>query len=114
MLALTAQHVMIGAHERSGTLPAFVKGFENIARDEHRHVAFGARFLRDVALTDPRYGDAIERTLAECVPTAESVLIPPWQGDQSIYFGFTVDEVRRFGRSALQRRLNVIGVAGST
>ena len=28
-----------------------------VARDEHRHVAFGARFLRDMARTDPRYVD---------------------------------------------------------
>ena len=29
--------------------PGFVEGFNNVARDEHRHVAFGARFLRDMA-----------------------------------------------------------------
>src|SRR5437763_868930 len=47
-LALTGQHFIIDYNEREGTLPAFVEGFTNVARDEHRHVAFGARFLRDM------------------------------------------------------------------
>ena len=55
MLALTGQHFIISYNERVGTLPAFVEGFTNVARDEHRHVAFGARFLRDMARKDERY-----------------------------------------------------------
>jgi ribonucleoside-diphosphate reductase beta chain len=38
----------------TGTLPGFVQGFTNVARDEHRHVAFGARFLREMARRDDR------------------------------------------------------------
>ncbi len=59
MLALTGQHFIIDYNERMGTLPAFVEGFTNVARDEHRHVAFGARFLRDMARADDslRRGD---------------------------------------------------------
>ena len=49
MLALTGQHFILQYNEEQGTLPGFVEGFNNIARDEHRHVAFGARFLRDMA-----------------------------------------------------------------
>ncbi|HYI37807.1 MAG TPA: ribonucleotide-diphosphate reductase subunit beta, partial [Thermoleophilaceae bacterium] len=49
MLALTGQHFIIEYNEQQGTLPGFVEGFNNVARDEHRHVAFGARFLRDMA-----------------------------------------------------------------
>src|SRR5437764_10200799 len=78
MLALTGQHFIIDYNERMGTLPAFVEGFTNVARDEHRHVAFGARFLRDMAIQDPRYGDAIQRTLAEVGPVAYRVLRPKW------------------------------------
>src|SRR5437764_2459332 len=65
MLALTGQHFIIQYNEENGTLPGFVKGFNNVARDEHRHVAFGARFLREMAATDNRYRDAITRTLVE-------------------------------------------------
>ena len=45
MLALTGQHFIIDYNEREGTLPGFVEGFSNVARDEHRHIAFGVRFL---------------------------------------------------------------------
>ena len=55
MLALTGQHFIIEYNEEHGTLPGFVEGFNNVARDEHRHVAFGARFLRDMAQEDSRY-----------------------------------------------------------
>ena len=53
MLALTGQHFIIDFNEREGTLPGFVQGFNLVARDEHRHVAFGARFLRDMVAEDP-------------------------------------------------------------
>ena len=51
-----------------------MEGFNKIARDEHRHVAFGARFLRDMAQEDERYGEAIQRTLVEVAPAADGVL----------------------------------------
>jgi len=65
MLALTGQHFILDYNERQGVLPAFMAGFINVARDEHRHVAFGARFLRDMSRRDPRHTAAIQRTLAE-------------------------------------------------
>src|SRR3954471_11307061 len=65
MLALTGQHFILQYNEEQGTLPGFVEGFNKIARDEHRHVAFGARFLREMAEEDTRYGEAITRVLAE-------------------------------------------------
>src|SRR6266545_6676216 len=71
MLALTGQHFIMDYNERVGTLPAFVQGFTLVARDEHRHVAFGARFLRDATQRDPRFAEAIQRTLAEVLPVAD-------------------------------------------
>jgi ribonucleoside-diphosphate reductase beta chain len=114
MLALTGQHFIIDYNERQGTLPAFVEGFTNVARDEHRHVAFGARFLRDMAATQPRYGEAIQRTLAEVAPIADGVLRPPWvdPNDQDTeFFGVSVNESRAFAMQALERRLKVIGLS---
>ena len=55
MLALTGQHFIMDFNERMGTLPGFVEGFTRVARDEHRHVAFGARFLRDMVQRDERH-----------------------------------------------------------
>jgi ribonucleoside-diphosphate reductase beta chain len=116
-LALTGQHFIIDYNEREGTLPAFVEGFTNVARDEHRHVAFGARFLRDMAREDPRYEEAIQRALVEAAPVAEGVLRPKWVpedvGDDVVLFGASVDETRAFALQALQRRLKVIGLAAA-
>lgn len=112
-LALTGQHFIIDYNEREGTLPGFVEGFSFVARDEHRHVAFGARFLRDKALEDPAYGRAIQRTLQETLPIADSVLAPPWAADVDTFelFGVTLDDTRAFALQALTRRLKVIGLA---
>jgi ribonucleoside-diphosphate reductase beta chain len=111
MLALTGQHFIITYNEENGTLPAFVEGFNNVARDEHRHVAFGARFLREMADAEPRYREAIQRTLIECGPAADGVLTPPWYEEGMELFGVSLDETRAFAMKALERRLKVIGLA---
>jgi ribonucleoside-diphosphate reductase beta chain len=114
MLALTGQHFIIEYNEEQGTLPGFVEGFNNIARDEHRHVAFGARFLREMARADTRYAEAIQRTLVECGPAADGVLTPKWADadDPDLeLFGYSIDETRAFAMKALERRLKVIGLA---
>ncbi|HWH44964.1 MAG TPA: ribonucleotide-diphosphate reductase subunit beta [Thermoleophilaceae bacterium] len=111
MLALTGQHFILQYNEEAGTLPGFVEGFNNIARDEHRHVAFGARFLREMAQEDPRYADAIQRTLVECGPAADGVLRPPWYDEGTNLFGVSLEDTREFAMKALERRLKVIGLA---
>src|SRR4029450_4360700 len=63
MLALTGQHFIMEYNTEQGTLPAFVEGFQNVARDEHRHVAFGTRFLRANAPADGRDRPRLARHL---------------------------------------------------
>jgi ribonucleoside-diphosphate reductase beta chain len=116
MLALTGQHFIMDYNERMGTLPGFVKGFTLVARDEHRHVAFGARFLRDMARRDPRHTEAIQRTLAEVAPVADGVLRPKWfdgSDDEPMLFGASVAETRAFALKALERRMKVIGLVAA-
>jgi len=116
MLALTGQHFIIDYNERMGTLPGFVDGFTKVARDEHRHVAFGARFLREMARRDPRYGEAIQRALVEVAPAADGVLQPRWveEGEEdTVILGSSVSETRAFAVKALERRLKVIGLAAA-
>jgi ribonucleoside-diphosphate reductase beta chain len=114
MLALTGQHFIIEYNEEQNTLPAFVEGFLNVSRDEHRHVAFGARFLRDMSQRDDRYREAIQRAMSEVLPLAEAVLKPKWipedQGEDVEIFGTTIAETRQFAAKALERRLKVIGL----
>jgi ribonucleoside-diphosphate reductase beta chain len=114
MLALTGQHFIISYNERLGLLPAFVEGFINVARDEHRHVAFGARFLRDMARAEERHKQAIGRALAEVAPVAEGVLRPKWMdaSEEDVeLFGVRVSQTREFAARALERRLKAIGLA---
>jgi ribonucleoside-diphosphate reductase beta chain len=112
MLALTGQHFILQYNEEVGTLPGFCEGFNNIARDEHRHVAFGARFLREMAQADPKYADAITRTMTEVAPIADGVLQPKWyvEGETEV-LGASVEETRAFAMKCLERRLKVIGLA---
>ncbi|MGI8921972.1 MAG: ribonucleotide-diphosphate reductase subunit beta [Solirubrobacteraceae bacterium] len=116
MLALTGQHLIIDYNEKQGTLPGFVRGFTNVARDEHRHVAFGARFLRDMAASEPSYGEAIQRTLQEVGPVANDVLRPRWAerlevaDDEELPGGLSINDGRVFAARALERRLKAIGL----
>src|SRR6185436_11371955 len=97
MLALTGQHFIMDYNEKEGTLPAFVEGFQNVARDEHRHVAFGSVFLREKAHEDERYKAAIQRTLEESLPVADGVLSPPWMEDPDDFelFGSSLEVTRQ-------------------
>jgi ribonucleoside-diphosphate reductase beta chain len=116
MLALTGQHFIIDYNERMGTLPGFVEGFTKVARDEHRHVAFGARFLREMTRRDPRHGEAIQRALVEVAPAADGVLRPSWVAageEDTVILGSSVTETRAFAVKALERRLKVIGLAAA-
>src|SRR3954467_13649599 len=72
-IAVTSQHFILMRLEAEGVLPGFVEGFTNVTRDEHRHVAFGVRFLRDAARDS--HGDAIRRTLAELEPTMDEIIL---------------------------------------
>src|SRR3954447_22726375 len=112
MLALTGQHFIMSYNENEGTLPTFVEGFQNVARDEHRHVAFGSVFLREKAQEDDRYKQAIQRTLEDALPVADKVLSPPWapEDDDFELFGYSLEQTRQFAGTCLMRRLKVIGL----
>ena len=112
VLALTGQHFIIDYNVKENTLPAFVEGFNKVARDEHRHVAWGARFLTDMAKEDSKYRDAIQRMIAESLPIADKVLDPPWAKADEDWemFGVTKHETHAFAAQCLSRRLKVIGL----
>jgi ribonucleoside-diphosphate reductase beta chain len=111
MLALTGQHFIIDYNERVGTLPGFVEGFSNVARDEHRHIAFGVRFLTDCVNEDERYREVIQKMLELAIPVADKVIDPPWPEEEDTdLFGATREETHAFAAQCLSRRLKVIGL----
>jgi ribonucleoside-diphosphate reductase beta chain len=114
-LALTGQHFMLDWYEKAGLLPGFQEGFSNIARDEHRHVAYGTWFLQQKC-ADPKLRARVQATLNELLPLAAGVLVPKGYslGDEYEFFGYTSEEQATFAYSALTRRLKVIGVGLAT
>src|SRR5215207_138378 len=110
-LALTGQHFMLDYYETNDLLPGFAEGFANIARDEHRHVAYGTWFLQQKCAEDG-YRECVQETLNDLLPLAAGVLVPKGYaiGDDYEFFGYTSQEQTEFAYSALSRRLKVIGV----
>ncbi len=110
-LALTGQHFLLDYFEKNGKMPGFVEGFSNIARDEHRHVAYGTWLLKEKA-GDEQHAKRIQDTLVKLLPIAAGVLVPKGKqlGDDYEFFGYTAEEQNEFAFTALTRRLKVIGV----
>jgi ribonucleoside-diphosphate reductase beta chain len=112
-LALTGQHFLLDYYEKHDLLPGFVEGFSNIARDEHRHVAYGTWFLQQKISQDEELKQRVQDTLTELLPVAAGVLVPPGYqlGEDYEFFGYTSQEQTEYAFNALSRRLKVIGVA---
>jgi ribonucleoside-diphosphate reductase beta chain len=110
-LALTGQEFQTAWMEREGILPGHLEGFRRIARDEHRHVAYGTWFLQSKA-GDPGHARRIQDRLMATLPAAAGVLVPPGYelGDEYEYMGYSSQEMNAYAFTALSRRLKVIGV----
>ena len=110
-LALTGQYFQSNNLERRGILPGHLQAFNLISRDEHRHVAYGTWLLQQKA-RDPDLAQRIQAKLAETLPAAAGVLVPPGYniGDDYEYLGYSSRETNEFAFTALSRRLKVIGV----
>jgi ribonucleoside-diphosphate reductase beta chain len=109
-LALTGQFFLTDYMERQGILPGWVEGFKLISQDEHRHVAYGTWLLREKA-ADPALKRRIAERLAELIPLAAAVLVPPGADPESYaILDYTMEETNTFAFNALHRRLKVIGI----
>ena len=109
-LALTGQYFLTDYMERHGILPGWVEGFKLISQDEHRHVAYGTWFLREKA-RDSSLRARISQRLAELIPLATGVLVPPGAKPESYtVLDYTMQETNTFAFNALNRRLKVIGI----
>lgn len=110
-LALTGQYTITDYLEKNDLLRGFVDGFKKVARDEHRHVAYGTWFLKEKCGGDERLAARMRAKLHELLPIASGVLVPKgadpndWE-----MLGYTSAEVNEFAFNALTRRLKAIGV----
>jgi ribonucleoside-diphosphate reductase beta chain len=112
VLAMTGQHYILKYTSEHGLYPGFVKGFSLVEQDEHRHIAFGVRFLKEACAREPRYRQLIVDKVAELVPKAAHVFVPPYADDPSdfVSYAYTSRELYGYAYRALKRRLSVIGV----
>jgi ribonucleoside-diphosphate reductase beta chain len=111
-LALTGQKFITDYFESEGILPGFVEGFGNVARDEHRHVAYGTWFLSKSAGEDDELAKRMQSKLQELLPVAAGVLVPPGEDPNGEWelLGYSSQKVNEFAFNSLTRRLKAIGV----
>jgi ribonucleoside-diphosphate reductase beta chain len=111
-LALTGQEFITRYYVENNIMPGFVEGFGKVARDEHRHVAYGTWYLKEATARDRALGDRIRAKLMELLPVASGVLVPPGKqlGEDWELLGYTAQETNGFAFQSLSRRLKAIGV----
>jgi ribonucleoside-diphosphate reductase beta chain len=111
-LAVTGQTLIRDYMLEHSMYPGFCEGFGLVERDEHRHVAFGVRFLRDAIREDARHRETVERTVLDLVPKAAYVFAPPYVTDASDYvsYGYTSRQIYGFAYRTLRRRMKVLGI----
>jgi len=111
-LAVTGQALIRDYMVEHGMYPGFCEGFGLVERDEHRHVAFGVRFLRDAIEQDAKYRATVERVILELVPRAAHVFVPPYVDDPSDFTSYGYSSAEIYGRAytTLKRRMKVLGI----
>jgi ribonucleoside-diphosphate reductase beta chain len=111
-LAVTGQTLIRDYMLEHSMYPGFCEGFGLVERDEHRHVAFGVRFLRDAIREDPRHRRTVERVVLDLAPKAAYVFAPPYVTDAREYvsYGYTSRQIYGFAYRTLRRRMKVLGI----
>ena len=109
---MTGQRSILGYMERHSIYPGFQEGFSLVEQDEHRHIAFGVRFLRDVVAERPEMREVILATLTRLLPEAARVFCPPYVSDPTSFVSYESDSEQTYGfaYTALKRRMDIIGV----
>ena len=112
VLAMPGQRIMIEYTADHDLYPGFNQGFRLVEQDEHRHIAFGVRFLKDVCDERPEMKRVILKRLEELLPKAAEVFCPPEADDPSDFFsyGHHSSQIYGFAYQALKRRMAAIGI----
>jgi ribonucleoside-diphosphate reductase beta chain len=111
-LAVTGQTLIREYMLEHGVFPGFCEGFGFVERDEHRHLAFGMRFLLDAIEDDPRHRATVERVVLSLAPRAAHVFAPPYAEDHASFTSYGYDSTQIYGLAyrTLKRRMAVLGI----
>jgi ribonucleoside-diphosphate reductase beta chain len=112
VLAMPGQRIIIQYTEDHDLYPGFNQGFRLVEQDEHRHIAFGVRFLKDVCEDRPEMKQVVLDTLTKLLPHAAEVFVPPEAEDKTdfVSYGHHSSQVYGFAYQALKRRMAAIGI----
>jgi ribonucleoside-diphosphate reductase beta chain len=112
VLAMPGQRVMIEYTSDHDLYPGFNEGFRKVEQDEHRHIAFGVRFLKDVCDDRPEMKRVVLNRLTELLPKAAEIFCPPEADDPSDFFsyGHHSSQIYGFAYQTLKRRMAMIGI----
>jgi ribonucleoside-diphosphate reductase beta chain len=112
VLAMPGQRIMIEYTSEHDLYPGFNEGFRKVEQDEHRHIAFGVRFLKDVCDDRPEMKKVVLNRLTELLPKAAEIFCPPEADDPSDFFsyGHHSSQIYGFAYQALKRRMAAIGI----
>ncbi len=111
VLALTGQKFILAWARDNQILPGFRAGFTAVARDESRHVAFGARVIRDLLDQDAGLLEPIHEGIRETIRLGTALYQPPG-GDVSYtsVFGYSLGDLFNFGGLQLEKKMRAIGM----
>ena len=110
VLALTGQKFILAWARNNGILPGFRAGFTAVARDESRHVSFGARVIRDLLDEDPSLIEAVHEGARETLRLGTALYQPPG-GDvtYTTIFGYSLADLFNYGGIQLEKKMRAIG-----
>ncbi|MBM3666106.1 MAG: hypothetical protein FJW90_01260 [Actinobacteria bacterium] len=112
VLAMPGQRLLIQYTDDHQIYPGFNEGFRLVEQDEHRHIAFGVRFLRDVCRERPEMKQVIVDRLCELLPESAKVFVPRQERNSADFwsYGHHSSQIYGFAYQALSRRMKMIGV----
>jgi hypothetical protein len=110
-LAQPGQHFISDYLAARDLLPGFRSGMQNVALDEQRHIGFGVKLLRDLALEDPEVPDAVAEMLRAVTPVSVAVFVPPgWDTSYVECFGFTLEQIYEEGAKSFEAKFRAAGL----
>lgn len=110
VLALTGQKFILAWARDNELLPGFRAGFTAVARDESRHVSFGARVMRDLLRQNPELIGPIHDGIRESLRLGTRLYQPP--GGDVTYtsaFGYSLGDLFNYGGMQLEKKMRAIG-----
>ena len=111
VLALTGQKFILAWARNNDILPGFRSGFTAVARDESRHVSFGARVIRDLLDQNESLIEPIHEGIRESLRLGTYLYQPP-NGDVTYtsVFGYSLGDLFNYGGLQLEKKVRAIGM----